>query len=491
MTRKTIHHCQRFRAPVFTRREMLSQCASGFGSVALAAMLAEASGVLGKTAAARADTLAAGPDQRRPHFAPRARRVIFLYMDGGPSQVDTFDYKPALAKYHGQNPRKVIGELQPTQFDSVGSVLQSPWRFRQYGANGIWVSDLFPHVAQVVDELAVIKSMVSNFSEHTNANYLMHTGHGLQGRPSMGAWIGYGLGTECQDMPAYVVLNGGLTPPGGIDNFGNGFLPASHQASIFLPGGEPVANVVPHERNAGIQQAKLDLIRQFDKAYSHRTGEIDAVEAAIANYELAARMQTAVPELADLSRESKATEELYGLDADFRQTRVFARQCLVARRLIERGVRFVELTCPAGGGDRWDQHGNLADGHAKNARAVDQPIAGLIRDLKSRGLLDDTLIVWGGEFGRTPFAQGSDGRDHNPSAFTMWRCGGGVQGGLVYGEKDEWGYRVVRDKVEIHDLHATMLHLLGIDHERLTFRYSGRDMRLTDVYGRVLHEILA
>jgi hypothetical protein len=292
----------------------------------------------------------------------------------------------------------------------------------------------------VVDELAIIKSMVSNFSEHTNANFFLHTGHGLQGRPSVGAWIGYGLGTEYQDLPAFVVLNGGLIPPGGIADLGHGFLPATHQASIFIPGGEPVANVVRRERDAGIQRAKLDLIRKFDTAYSQRAGKIDAVEAAIANYELAARMQAAVPELADLSRESKATEKLYGLDAEFHQTRVFARQCLVARRLIERGVRFVELTCPSGLGDRWDQHGGLADGHAKNARAVDQPIAGLI--LRLEGVACCTIRLSCGVVNsavrRLP---------KEPTAGTIIRGAhyvdvrGGV-GGVVYGESDEWGYRV-------------------------------------------------
>ncbi len=411
-------------------------------------------------------------------------------MDGGPSQVDTFDYKPALAKYDGRDPREVIGPLQPTQFDNVGKVLKSPWKFRQYGQCGAWVSDLFPHLTSVVDELAIVRSMVSDFSEHTSANYFLHTGHGLQGRPSTGAWVSYGLGTDCQDLPAFVVLNGGLIPVGGQDNFGNGFLPALHQGSIFHSGTEPIANVARREAAAEIQRSKLDFIERLDRGLLARTHGEDKIESAIANYELAARMQTAVPELMDISRETHATEKLYGLDADVKNTQTFGRQCLIARRLVERGVRFIELTCPDGNGDRWDQHGGLIDGHTKNARSVDRPIAGLIRDLKTRGLLDDTLVVWGGEFGRTPFAQGADGRDHNPTGFTMWLCGGGIKGGTVYGATDEWGYRVVENKVEIHDLHATMLHLLGIDHQRLTFRYSGRDMRLTDVYGRVLHEIL-
>jgi hypothetical protein len=306
----------------------------------------------------------------------------------------------------------------------------------------------------------------------------------------MGAWFGYGLGSESRELPAFVVLNGGLIPPGGLDNFGSGFLPAAHQGSIFRPADPPVANVRRAESSEAQQRAKLDLVRHLDAAAAARD---DAVESAIANYETAFRMQTAVPELMDLAGETAATTALYGLDAAFEPTRLFASQCLLARRLVERGVRFVELTCPnvGDGADRWDQHSKLRKGHEDNCRAVDQPIAGLLKDLKGRGLLDSTLVVWAGEFGRTPFAQGSDGRDHNPFGFTVWLAGGGAKGGTAHGATDEFGYKTIQGRVEMHDLHATVLHLLGVDHKRLTYRFGGRDMRLTDVHGEVVREVLA
>ena len=288
-----------------------------------------------------------------------------------------------------------------------------------------------------------------------------------------------------------MVLNGGLIPPGGLDCFGSGFLPASYQGSVFLPREKPIANIESIEKVPGIQRRKLDLIRDLDQARGSEVGFDPAVETAIQNYETAYRMQTAVPDLMDLSGESDAVKKLYGLDADFKNTQTFGLQCLLARRLVERGVRFIELTCPGGNGDRWDQHKKLHDGHTKNCKTVDQPIAALIKDLKSRGLLDSTLVVWSGEFGRTPFAQGTDGRDHNPFGFTTWMAGGGVKGGVSVGETDEWGYRAVIDRFEMHDLHATMLHLLGVDHTRSTFRFGGRDMRLTDVHGHLIKEILA
>jgi hypothetical protein len=425
---------------------------------------------------------------RPPHFKPKANAVIFLYMDGGPSQVDTFDPKPRLTAEDG---RPFGMKMEATQFNNNGNTLGSPWTFRQYGQSGIPVSSLFPHVAECVDDLAIVRSMTSNFSEHTNANYFLHTGSGLQGRPSMGAWVGYGLGSENADLPGFVVLNGGLIPPGGLDNFNSGFLPAAYQGSIFKTGANPVANVIPTEAKPAQQSAKLALMRKLDRGAVARMGRLDQLESAIANYELAYRMQSAVPELMDLGGESDATKKLYGVDSSNAMTATFAQQCLLARRLVERGVRFIELTCPAGGGDRWDQHSNLRQGHEKNSLAVDQPIAGLLRDLKGRGLLDSTLLVWGGEFGRTPFAQGTNGRDHNPFGFTMWLAGGGVKGGTVYGATDEYGYKVVENRVEIHDLHATMLHLLGINHEQLTFRFSGRDIRLTDVHGRVMKDVIA
>ena len=461
---------------------MLQACAMGFGGVAMRAMA-------GEEKTDFVDPLAPKPC----HFPPRAKNVIFLYMDGGPSHVDTFDYKPALEKYNGQDPRKVIGKLAPTQFDSIGKVLKSPWEFKQRGQSGAWVSDLFPHLAkeEVIDEISMVKSMTSNFSEHTSANYFLHTGNGFQGRPSMGAWLGYGLGTENRNLPGFVVLNGGLIPPGGLDCFGSGFLPATYQGSVFLPSSEPVANINRREPSEELQRSKLSLLRNMDKdAFAELNGD-PHVEAAIRNYETAFLMQSAVPELMDLKGESEAVKKSYGMDSSFKNTRTFGLQCLTARRLVERGVRFIELTCPGGNGDRWDQHNKLQDGHTKNCKSVDQPIAALITDLRRLGLLDSTLIVWGGEFGRTPFAQGSNGRDHNPFGFTMWFAGGGVKKGVSVGSTDEFGYKAVENRYDIHDLHATMLHLLGIDHTRSTFRFSGRDMRLTDVHGHLIKEIIA
>jgi hypothetical protein len=478
-------HCNHFLRAPRTRRELLRQCANGFGAVALAALMNDPAngGTLSNS------NLAEGKDPlapRRPHYPAHATSVIFLFMDGGPSQVDTFDPKPRLDREHGQ-PIKM--NVPPTQFDNVGAVLKSPWAFRQYGQSGIPVSDLFPHVATCVDDLAIIRSMVSEHSEHTNANYYMHSGFGRQGRPSMGAWATYGLGNECRDLPGFIVLNSGMIPPGGMDCFTNGFLPAAYQGSLFREGGDPVADLRPTEDNGKIQERKLALMKSLDQGTLEHYGDSGKLEAAIANYELAFRMQTAVPNLMDIQGETEATRKLYGLDEE--RTRVFGHQCLVARRLVERGVRFIELLCPNTGGDRWDQHGNLRIGHENNAAAVDRPIAALLKDLKSRGMLEHTLVVWGGEFGRTPMAQGRDGRDHNPFGFTMWMAGGGVKGGMIYGATDDYGYYAVENKVTVHDLHATILHLMGMDHKRLTYRFSGRDMRLTDVSGEVVQGILA
>ncbi|NLT70755.1 MAG: DUF1501 domain-containing protein [Verrucomicrobiaceae bacterium] len=463
---------------------MLRRCAMGFGAVALEVLLHDE-----LAAAAISDPLA----PKSPHFSAKARNVIFLYMDGGPSQVDTFDHKPLLERYHGRDPRELIGELAPTQFDNIGKVLKSQWAFRQRGESGAWVSDLFPHLSapEVIDEIAFVKSMTSKFSEHTSANYFLHSGSGLQGRPSMGAWFGYGLGTMNRNLPGFVVLNGGLVPPGGLDCFGSGFLPAAYQGSVFLPRDQPVANIQPQESDSRIQKNKLELIARLDRATLAASGHDAQIEGAIQNYETAFRMQSSVPELMDLRGESDAVKKLYGLEADYDNTKTFGLQCLLARRLVERGVRFIELTCPSGNGDRWDQHNKLFDGHSKNCLTIDQPIAALIRDLKRTGLLESTLVVWAGEFGRTPFAQGNDGRDHNPYGFTIWMAGGGVKGGVCVGETDEWGYRAVRDRFEIFDLHATMLHLLGVDHTRSTYRFSGRDMRLTDVHGNLIRQVLA
>lgn len=458
---------------------MLWRSGLGAGGLALAAL----SGAPGIAADERSQLT-----PKATHFAAKAKSVIFLFMDGGPSQIDTFDPKPRLNAEHG----KPFGmKMEPTQFNDNGSTFGCPWKFEQHGQSGLPVSELFPHIAKQSDHLAVVRSMTSEFSEHTNANYFLHSGIGIQGRPSMGAWMGYGLGTECQDLPSFVVLNGGLIPPGGYDNFASGFLPATYQGSIFNVQGEALPNVRPLEATAALQQQKLKHLAALDEEFVAKIGADDPLESTIRNYELAFRMQSAVPDVTDLSKESPETLALYGFDAKNPKTAAYARECLLARRLVERGVRFIELTCPNVGHDRWDQHSNLKKGHEDNARAVDQPIAALLADLSRRGLLDSTLVVWGGEFGRTPFAQGSNGRDHNPFAFSMWLAGGGVKGGATYGVTDEYGYKVVENKAEIHDLHATILHLLGMDHKRLTYYYAGRNVRLTDVKGEVLHEILA
>ena len=398
---------------MFTRRQWLQRSANGFGAVALSAMLAEQGRAQG------------GKDGGAiPHHRATAKSVIFLYMDGGPSQVDTFDYKPALEKYHGQDPAKAIGKLEPTQFASVGKVMASPWKFKQCGRSGAWVSELFPFLSTCVDEMAFVKSVVSKFSEHTSANYFLHTGSGVQGRPSWGAWCGYGLGVGNKELPGFVILNGGLIPPGGLDNFNSGFLPAAHQGSVFRAGNPPVANVVPLEASSARQQAKLALMRKLDAAQSGADREI---AAAIANYETAFKMQKAVPELMDLRKETAVTKRGYGLESKYPQTVTFGTQCLIARRLVERGVKFIELTVPAISGlDRWDQHGSLKKGHEDNARSVDQPIAALLTDLKQRDMLKDTLVVWCGEFGPHPVRAGQ--RRPRPQPLRVHRLDGRRRG---------------------------------------------------------------
>ena len=453
--------------PFSTRRDFLQKASLGFGSLALASLYGA---------------------PMTPHYPSHAKNVIFLFMEGGVSQVDSFDYKPMLAKYHGQDPRKAIGKIEATQFGNVGKVMKSPWAFKQRGKCGAWISELFPHMAELADELAIIRSMTANFPEHATACYYLHSGLGLQGRPSMGAWATYGLGSENENLPGYVVLNGGQIPSGGLDNFSNGFLPATHRGNLLNVIGTPLANVKPNEKSDRAQEIKRRLAQKLNRGTA---GGIDALESAIANHELAARMQLAIPEVMSLDSETEATKKLYGFDAKYKHTQTYARECLLARRLIERGVRFVELTIPmVNGYQRWDAHSDLVTNHSTNARAVDQPIAGLIRDLKSRGLLDETLVVWSGEFGRTPFAQGGKGRDHNEHGFSLWMAGGGIKPGVTYGATDDWGYKSVDNPLQIHDLHATMLHQLGIDHEELTYRFSGRDIRLTDVHGKVIEDIL-
>ncbi|MBC9868017.1 MAG: DUF1501 domain-containing protein [Opitutae bacterium] len=462
---------------MFSRREFLKKSSMGFGTLAL-------SGLMQRDL--RSATSPLYP--KTPHHPQKARSAIFLHMDGGVSQVDSFDPKPQLAKEHGQPPKFTV---DPTVFNDNGNLLKSPWDFKHYGESGIPISDLFPHIGSCADDLCVIRSMTAFSPNHPNANYALHCGHQLSGRPSMGAWVSYGLGTLSQDLPSYVVIHGGQVPSGGMQAFGNGFLPANHAASVFLPEKPVLLNTSIRERNNSIQKQKLQYLDEIDGDLAARLAHVEAIESAIQNYELAFRMQMEVPDVSDLSHESEATKKLYGLDAPYKNTRAYGAQCLMARRLVERGVRFVELTINPGNGDRWDQHNNLMDGHQKNALSVDQPIAALIKDLKARGLLESTLLVFTGEFGRTPFAQGSNGRDHNPQGFSLWMAGGGIKGGAIYGATDEYGYRVIENKLTVHDLHANMLHLLGIDHTNLTYRYSGRDIRLTDVHGEIIPEILA
>ncbi|HEV3340831.1 MAG TPA: DUF1501 domain-containing protein [Pirellulales bacterium] len=462
--------------PVFSRRDLLRVSAAGFGSVALSGLLADA-------------MRGAGPNPlapRPPHFAPRAKRVVFLFMHGGPSHIDTFDYKPLLARDHGKplpfaKPRVVSSE--------TGNLLKSPWSFRQHGQCGSWVSELFPHVAGAVDDLCLIHSMHGSNSRHGGALLELHTGSDTFVRPSMGSWITYGLGTENENLPGFITICPTLTH-GGVNNWSSAFLPAVYQGTPL--GNASVASdraKIPFIENRDtprdVQRAELDLLREMNVEQLAAAGPDAALEGRIESFELAFRMQTAAPELQDISGETEETCRLYGLDNDV--TRNFGRQCLMARRFAERGVRFVQVTHSY----KWDQHGELKSGHARNALEVDRPIAGLIHDLKQRGLLDDTLVLWGGEFGRTPTAQGNDGRDHNPHGFTMWLAGGGVKAGFRYGATDDYGYYSVENKVHFHDLHATILHLLGMDHTRLTYRHAGRDFRLTDVSGRVVSEIIA
>ncbi len=470
---------------ILSRREMLRLCSLGFGSLALSALLPN-------------NAFGAAPftsSIRSAHFRPRAKHVIFAYMSGGVSHLDSFDPKPELKKRHGQ-PMPV--PVKPTMFNDNGNIMASPWETRPRGQSGIEMTGLFPHLADLADDLAVIRSMTTKVNEHAQGNYSVHTGFPFLGHPSAGAWTCYGLGSENQELPGFVVLQSGgaAVPHGGVGLFSSGYLPAQHQASVLQVDRDPaLANIKPGERDA-LQRRRLGFIRESDERFTQSLRE-PQVEAAIRNYETAYRMQAAVPELCDLTGESDATKKLYGLDATDKNKAAYARQCLVARRLIERGVRFVELSCLSGGigaggpGNPWDQHGKLKEGHGSMAFQVDQPLAGLIRDLKARGLLDETIILFSGEFGRTPFSQGSDGRDHNPFGFSLWLAGGGVRGGAVFGATDELGYYAVEDPCTFYDLWATVLHLLGLDHERLTYRFGGRDFRLTDVQGQVLRSILA
>jgi len=390
-------------------------------------------------------------------------------------------------------------KVERTQFNNNGNVFPSPFKFKRHGQSGIPVSSIFPRTAKMVDELAIIRSMTSKVNEHAQGNYAIHTGFPFMGHPSAGSWVSYGLGNLNQNLPGFVVLHsGGSVPPhGGVGLYGSGYLPANNQGSILqVDLDEPIQNIRPRE-SLSAQRKRLNFQNSFDREFLKESGQNSQVEAAIRNHEVAYKMQAAVPELCDLKGETDTTKRLYGLDSPDDQTAAYARQCLLARRLVERGVRFVELSCltekigAGGAANPWDQHGALEKGHAAMAHQVDQPIAGLLQDLKVRGMLDETLVIWAGEFGRTPFSQGSNGRDHNPFGFSIWMAGGGIKGGTIYGETDEFGYHVTKDKCDFYDLWATVLHQLGLDHENLTYRHGGRDLRLTDVHGRVLHPILS
>ncbi|MFN0103087.1 MAG: DUF1501 domain-containing protein [Bryobacteraceae bacterium] len=464
-------HWNSYLNQTLSRRELLRVSSAGFGSLALAGMLQASAGPL---------------TVKQPHFPAKAKRVIFLFMHGGPSQVDTFDYKPLLKRDHGkplpfERPKVVSSE--------TFNLLQSPWAFKQYGQSGAWVSDLFPETAKMVDDMCFIKSMYGSNSRHGGALLELHTGSDTFVRPSMGSWVTYGLGSENSNMPGFITICP-TQSHGGANNFGSAFLPAPYAGTSIGSVGiaardAKIPFISNKETPRPIQRMEIDYSQELNRKQLELTGPDRSLEGRIESFELAFRMQAEAPELQDLNGESEATKKLYGLDSPI--TEDFGRQCLMARRFSEKGVRFVQVSHTY----KWDQHERLKRDHEQNAREVDKPIAGLLRDLKSRGLLEDTLVLWGGEFGRTPTAQGSDGRDHNPEAFTMWMAGGGVKAGLSYGATDDYGYYSVIDKVHFHDLHATMLHLLGMDHLKLTFKHAGRDFRLTDVHGEVVKGIMA
>lgn len=454
-----------------SRREILASASNGFGMLALSSMMSEAAPVL--------------------HFAPKIKNIIFCFMPGGVSHIDTFDPKPKLEDLHGKtfDGFYQVGAKQETN----RKWLKSPWKFRQHGQSGAWVSELFPKVAEQVDQIAIIRSMVSGFPLHPRANLLMHTGRNIGGYPSLGSWINYALASENKNLPGYVLLHGGSVPPGGLENFSNGFLSASYQAMPIQAEGKPVANIERADKTNEIQRAKLDVVLSEDRQFLEGQGSNDAIDSAIRNYEMAYKMQSTVPDVLNLDRESEATKKLYGLDAADKQQRLYGLQCLRARRLVESGVRFVEITCPdiyGGNNGTWDQHGDLKKGHEGNARITDTGVAALITDLKARGLFSETLLVWATEFGRTPHSPITDGRDHHETAFTVWMAGGGVKAGTVYGATDDVGMHAVENVTTVHDLHATILKLLGLDHKRLYYKFGGRDVSLTDVHGTVIDKIL-
>jgi hypothetical protein len=467
--------------PYHSRREFLARAGCGFGLLALADLLSEP---------ARA-TATPGPDRsahpyavRSPHFAARARRCVFLYMPGGPSHIDLFDPKPRVAEKAGKPLPFEKPKLERTK---TGNLLASPWKFSRHGESGVEVSELLPRIATRIDDICVVRSMVADNINHTGAALQMNTGEQAFSRPSLGSWLVYGLGTENQNLPGFVVVSPAAVFQ-GAQLWSSSFLPSAYQGTLVRDLKNPIANLSAPAGDLARQRAKLDALQRLNQIHKSERVIDSQLDARIASFELAFRMQREAPEAFNISRESVATQQLYGIDNP--TTDQFGRQCLMARRLLERGVRFVQLfDAPAN--NAWDHHSGLHDNLPKRCAAVDQPIAALLTDLKARGLLDDTLVLWGGEFGRTPTAEGNDGREHHPFGFTMWLAGGGVRGGFVHGATDEYGWHAVQDKVHVHDLHATILHLMGFDHEKLTFRHGGRDHRLTDVHGHVVQGILA
>jgi len=465
--------------PQSTRRALLKSSASGFGYLAMRGLLANHASVLATEDANRLAPML-------PHFRPKAKRVIFLFMWGGPSHVDLFDPKPQLIKEDGK-------ALSPQSVGSnkseLGNLLASPFQFSQHGESGVWISELLPNLARHADKICVIRSMHTEGSAHGEALLRLHTGQSNLVRPSVGAWVSYGLGCENENLPAFVTIS----PPrghGGVQNYGNAFLPASHQGTAIGSAEMPVAKArVSNLGNARIdsrlQREQLDLIQMLNRDHLNNANSDQGIEGLIANYELAFRMQSSIPTVMNIDDETQETKDLYGIGNT--PTDNFGRQCLLARKLAESGVRYIQVSTDY----TWDHHKQLKSGIVAESAKVDRPIAGLLEDLARRGLLEDTIVLWGAEFGRTPTAENKDGRNHHPQAFTMWMAGGGVQGGLTYGATDDFGFRPVEKPVHMHDLHATLLYGLGIDHKRLTYRYAGRDFRLTDVHGNVVHEIWA
>ncbi len=469
-------HVQR----VASRREFLAKAGGGFGALALSYLL----GQDGVRAAHVTDPLAPKPAQ----FPPRAERVIFLFMEGGPSHLDTFDPKPELTRMQGQKLPESFGKPITAMGVTNNKLLASKRTFKKYGQAGLEVSDWLPHMATCADDLAVVRSCWADGLLHVGSVCQMNTGSILAGRPSLGSWVLYGLGSENQNLPGFVVLSDGGDPSGGPRNWGTAFMPASYQGTRFRNGSNPILHLSPPaEVDSRQQRGKLDLLQELNQQHRRDRADDTALAARIASYELAFRMQATAPEAVDISTEPERIKEEYGLNR--KECADFAHRCLLARRLVERGVRFVQVYC--GGGSQWDAHSDLEGNHTKMCTRCDQPTAALLRDLKRRGLLDSTLVIWGGEFGRTPMTEGTNGRDHNPYGFTMLLAGAGVKAGTIYGATDPLGLRAVENPVHVHDLHATILHLLGFDHRKLTYFHNGRDERLTENAGRVVDGLLA